>query len=234
MTTARQGRRGKSQIARSGAVLGYIRVSTDGQAESGAGLAAQRSAIKTECARRGFDLARIYEDAAASAKSLEGRPALAEALDALASGEAAVLVVGKLDRLARSVADFAELVRRAERQGWAILACDLGVDMTTPTGGLLANVTASVAEWERKIIGARTREALAARRAAGVRLGRPRLVDAALGDRIRAERATGATLQAIADGLNTDGLTTPTGRCWSPALVRRVSLQQEDSRQGAA
>ena len=64
--------------------MGYIRVSTDGQAQWGAGLAAQRSAIRAECARRGFDLARIYEDAAASAKSPEGRPALADALHRLA------------------------------------------------------------------------------------------------------------------------------------------------------
>lgn len=48
---------------------------------------------------------------------------------------------------------FAGLVRRAERQGWALVVVDLAVDMSTPTGGLLANVTASVAEWERKIIG---------------------------------------------------------------------------------
>jgi hypothetical protein len=153
MAGTRKGGRRRAQVARSGDVVGYIRVSTDGQAESGAGLAAQRSAIRAECERRGFELAHIYEDAGASAKSLDGREALAEALQALAEGGASVLVVAKLDRLARSVADFAELVRRAERQGWAILACDLGVDMTTPTGGLLANVTASVAEWERRIIG---------------------------------------------------------------------------------
>jgi DNA invertase Pin-like site-specific DNA recombinase len=228
MQTKPRGRNRKPQIARSGAVVGYIRVSTDGQAESGAGLAAQRSVIRAECARRGFDLARLYEDAGASAKSLGGREALAQALNTLAEGKASVLVVAKLDRLARSVADFAELVRRAEHQGWAILACDLGVDMTTPTGGLLANVTASVAEWERRIIGARTREALAARKAAGVRLGRPRLVDTELGDRIRSERAAGATLQAIADGLNGDGIETPTGKSWSPALVRRVTLQEAE------
>ena len=232
MTGTRKGGRRGAQIARSGDVIGYIRVSTDGQAESGAGLAAQRSAIRSECDRRGFDLAHIYEDAGVSAKSLDGREALSAALDALAQGKASVLVVAKLDRLARSVADFAELVRRAEREEWAILACDLGVDMTTPTGGLLANVTASVAEWERRIIGARTREALAARKAAGVRLGRPRLVESTLAARIRTERAAGATLQAIADGLNSDDITTPSGRTWSPALVRRVTLQE--SYEGAA
>jgi DNA invertase Pin-like site-specific DNA recombinase len=212
--------------------IGYLRVSTDGQAESGAGMAAQRTTILAECQRRGLPLLELAEDAGLSAKTLD-RPALAGALARLEAGEAAVLVVAKLDRLARSVADFANLVRLAERQGWAVLACDLGVDMTTPTGGLLANVTASVAEWERKIIGTRTREALAARKAAGVRLGRPRQLDPAVADRIRAERASGATFQAIADGLNAEGITTPTARPWSPTLVRKVALQAPESEAAA-
>jgi DNA invertase Pin-like site-specific DNA recombinase len=165
----------------------------------------------------------------ASAKSLKGRPALTEALEALAHGDAAALVVSKLDRLARSVHDFAGLVRIAEREGWGIVALDLGVDMTTPTDGLLANVTASVAEWERRIISQRTSEALAQRRAAGVRLGRPRSLDPAIADRIRRRRTKGATLQAIADELNADAITTPSGRVWSPALVRKVALQEPNS-----
>ena len=210
--------------ARSDAVIGYCRVSTDGQAESGAGLEAQRHAIQSECNRRGWELAWIYQDVA-SGKSREHRPALAEALQILADGEASVLVVGKLDRLARSVHDFAGLVCTAEKQGWAILAADLAVDMTSPTGGLLANVTAAVAEWERKIIGARTREALAARKAAGVKLGRPRRLPADVADRIHSERENGRTLQAIADQLNADGVLTPTGRTWNHTLVRQVSLQ---------
>jgi DNA invertase Pin-like site-specific DNA recombinase len=86
-----------------------------------------------------------------------------------------------------------------------------------------------VAEWERKIIGTRTREALAARKAAGVRLGRPRQLDPAIADRIRAERASGATFQAIADGLNAEGIATPTARAWSPTLVRKVALQEPET-----
>jgi DNA invertase Pin-like site-specific DNA recombinase len=128
-------------------VVGYIRVSTDQQADSGAGMAAQRAAIASVCLQNGWELGQIYEDAGASAKALTGRPALAAALKALAAGGASALVVSKLDRLARSVHDFASLVRLAEKEGWGIVALDLGVDVTTPTGGLLANVTASVAEW---------------------------------------------------------------------------------------
>ena len=187
------------QKAPPGVVVGYVRVSTDQQADSGAGMAAQRAAICVVCLQNGWELGQIYEDAGASGKALTGRPALAAALKTLAESGASALVVSKLDRLARSVHDFAGLVRLAEKQGWGIVALDLGVDMTTPTGGLLANVTASVAEWERKIISLRTAEALAQRKLAGVRLGRPRLLDPQIAQRIRSMRAADVTLQAIVD-----------------------------------
>jgi DNA invertase Pin-like site-specific DNA recombinase len=188
-------------------------------------MAAQRAAIRRYCKHNALELSRIYEDNGASAKTLRGRPALSEALQVLADGDAGALVVSKLDRLARSVHDFAALVRIAEREGWGIVALDLGVDMTTPTGGLLANVTASVAEWERKIISVRTSEALAQKRAEGVRLGRPRELDPAIGHRIRTKRSEGLTLQAIADDLNAEAIATSRGKEWSPALVRKVTLQ---------
>lgn len=215
-----------------GAVIGYLRVSTAEQADSGLGLAAQKASIGAYLAHRGWQLAQVYEDAGASGKALSGRPGLAAALDALGSGEASVLVVSKLDRLARSVADFAGLVRRAEREGWALIIVDLAVDMTTSGGGLITHVMASVAEWERRVIAERTKAALAVKRAEGVRLGRPRLLDPAVAKRIRRLRARSRTLQAIADELNAAGVRTPTGKAWSPALVRKVALQVELRRRG--
>ena len=170
-------------------VAGYLRVSTVEQADSGAGLAAQHAAITAEAARRGWQLVRVFEDAGASGKSLSGRPGLMAALEAVEAGEAAALVVSKLDRLSRSVSDFAGLVASAQRRGWALVALDLGLDMTTPAGGLVANVMASVAEWERRVIGERTAAALAARRAQGVRLGRPRELDDQTVQRIQIGRA---------------------------------------------
>lgn len=205
-------------------VLGYARVSTTEQADSGAGLDAQRHTIEAECAYRGLTLERIYVDAGVSGRTLD-RPALSEALSALDEGRAGALVVAKVDRLSRSLADFAGLMQRAERCGWRIVALDLGVDTTTPAGEMMAGVIAGIAQYERRLIGQRTRDALAARRAAGVTLGRPRLIDPQLADRIRTRRSAGATLAAVADELNREGVTTPTGRTWSPALVRKVAIR---------
>jgi DNA invertase Pin-like site-specific DNA recombinase len=204
-------------------IVGYIRVSTDEQADSGAGLGAQRTALTTECARRGFELVRIYEDAGVSGKSIKDRPGLQDALAAVETGEAEGLIVSKLDRLSRSLLDFAELMERSRRKDWALIALDLGVDTSTPSGEMMANVLAVFAQFERRLIGQRTRDALADKRSKGVVLGRRRTMKDEVVGRIKRERAAGASLQAIADGLNADA--TPTaqkGKRWYPSTVRAV------------
>ena len=145
-----------------------------------------------------------------------------DALEAVERGEAHALVVSKLDRLSRSVVDFAGLVARAQRRGWALVALDLGLDMTTPVGGLVANVMASVAEWERRVIGERTAAALAVRRAAGVRLGRPREVDERAVARIYQLHRSGCRVAEIARILNREGIATPRNGRWHPPGVARV------------
>src|SRR4051794_697072 len=96
-------------------VLAYLRVSTSEQADSGAGLAAQRAAIEAEAARRGWASVEFIEDAGYSAKSMR-RPGLALALDRLRRGDASVLVVAKMDRLSRSLLDFASILATAQRE----------------------------------------------------------------------------------------------------------------------
>ena len=140
--------------------IGYIRVSTDEQAASGAGLAAQRAAILAEAERRGWQLVDVIEDAGYSGKSMK-RPGIAAALDALRQKRADTLVVAKLDRLSRSMLDFAALMDRASHEHWALVALDLGVDTTTPSGEAMANVMATFAQFERRLIAQRTRDALA-------------------------------------------------------------------------
>jgi len=208
--------------------VAYVRVSTSEQADSGAGLAAQRATIEAEAARRGWTLAAIYEDAGASGKSLSGRTALADALSDLDRGDAAGLIVAKLDRLSRSVADAAELLDRAQRAGWALVACDLGVDTSTPAGEAMANVMSAFAQLERRLIGQRTREALAAKRAQGVRLGRPRTLPAEVAARIVSDRRGGLGWSAIARALDSEGVATAQGGArWYPATVRSVYLSNE-------
>lgn len=201
--------------------LGYVRVSTEEQVDSGAGLAAQRAALQAEADRRGWQL-ELLEDAGWSGKTLQ-RPALTEALHRLDQRRADVLLVSRLDRLSRSVRDFGDLADRARRRGWSVVCLDLGVDTTTPAGELVANVVASTAQYERRLIGQRTREALAARRAAGVRLGRPPVLPTEVVARVLRERASGSSMRAIAASLTADEVPTARGgNRWSSSSVQAV------------
>lgn len=203
-------------------VIGYVRVSSEEQRASGAGLAAQRQAIASECERRGWQLVDTLEDAGYSAKDLK-RPAIREALDTLERGDAEGLVAAKLDRLSRSMLDFTAIMATAQKQGWALVALDCAVDTTTPAGEAMANVLATFAQFERRLIGQRTREALAAKRAQGVRLGRPRQLPGDVVSRIVGEREAGASLQRIADGLNADQVATAQGGArWYRGTVSAV------------
>jgi DNA invertase Pin-like site-specific DNA recombinase len=203
-------------------VFGYIRVSTQEQASSGAGLEAQRAAIIDACRVRDLELVEIFEDAGFTAANLN-RPAIADALESLRAKRAEGLVVAKLDRLSRSLLDFANLMESARSEGWALIALDLGVDTSSVAGELIANILASFAQFERKLIGQRTREGLAAKRAAGVRLGRPRNIATDVVERIVSERAAGRTLTAIAEGLTSDGVPTAQGGArWHASTVRAV------------
>jgi len=215
-------------------VLGYVRVSTDEQAKTGHGLAAQRAAIAAECERRGWDLVGIVgEVKGASAKSLD-RAGLQSVLASMDAHEADVLLVAKMDRLSRSLLQGAQVMERAKARRWALVALDLQVDTTTPAGEMLANVVLSTAQYERRLIGERTKAGLAAARAKGTTkdgrplvLGRPRSLSDAIVGRIVAERAAGRSLPVIARGLVADGVPTAQGGAsWHPSTVAAVLKSQ--------
>jgi DNA invertase Pin-like site-specific DNA recombinase len=154
----------------------------------------------------------------------DARPALSQALTMLARGQADVLVAAKVDRLSRSVLDFATLVARAQRQGWALVVLDLDVDMTSPAGELLAHIVASTAQYERRLISVRTRDALAVARARGITLGRPPVLEESVVERIVRDRAAGLTSTAIAAALTDAGIRTARGaRTWQPSSVLQVT-----------
>jgi len=213
-------------------VLGYVRVSTDEQARSGAGLVAQRDAIEEACRVRGYILLEVVEEHnGVSAKSLE-RPGILRALAELDAGRADALMVAKLDRLSRSLRDFVTTMERARKKGWAIIALDTPVDTTTAMGEGMANMVATFAQIERRLIGERTKAALAVKKAQGVRLGRPRSLPDDVVARIVADRAAGLTLRAIADRLNTEGVPTALGAAsWWPNTVRGILLSVDRERE---
>lgn len=231
----RRTRRGNSPFKQTH-VLGYLRVSTEEQARSGLGLDAQRDAIEREAMRRNWRVS-WYIDHAASGKDLN-RPELTRALAALTApggSKPVALVVAKLDRLSRSLTDFANTMAMARKQGWAVIALDLGVDTTTPAGKLVANVMMAIAEWEREVIGQRTSEALAARAAQGLPIGRPQSLSVDRLDQLIALRDSGLSFAAIARELNDTATPTATGKGkWTGWTVARMLANHNNESEGVA
>src|SRR5882724_12844963 len=138
----------------------YCRVSTDKQADRGVSLDAQQAKAKAYAELYDLDIVDVVIDAAASAKTL-ARPGLERALGLLKAGKADALLVVKLDRLTRSVADLGKLVERYFAPGKAaLLSVGEQIDTRSAGGRLVLNVLASVSQWEREAVGERTSTAM--------------------------------------------------------------------------
>ena len=183
---------------------------------------AQRNAIMAEAGRRGWEVVEIIEDAGISGKSLD-RPGIRRAMEAVKNGTAEVLLAAKLDRLSRSVKDFAELLDQALYYGWKLVILDCNVDTSTPSGEMLAGVMAQFAQFERRMIGVRTRDALAVKRSQGIVGGRRKNVPANVLADLQAMRSKGMTYAAMAAQLNENHVPTAQGgKQWHPSTVQRI------------
>ena len=149
----------------------YLRVSTSDQAESGAGLAAQLDACTKYISAQGQDLAAVYQDAGVSgAKGLEARPGLLDAVSAMGKGD--VLVVAKRDRLGRDPIVVAMIEAAVARKGCRIVsAAGEGTETDDPASVLMRRMIDAFSEYERLLIGARTKAALGAKKRRGERVG---------------------------------------------------------------
>jgi DNA invertase Pin-like site-specific DNA recombinase len=144
--------------------IGYIRVSSDEQADSGLGLEAQRQRIRAYCDMKGLSLDTIFEDAGVSGgKALASRPAGARLLAETRKNKP-VLVVAKFDRLFRSVADAAQTIADFDKKGIELVAIAEGFDMTNPYGRAMAQMASVFAELERAMIRERTKAAMNVKR----------------------------------------------------------------------
>lgn len=213
-------------------VLCYYRVSTGEQGRSGLGLAAQRKTCRDFAALRpGWQLHHLPEDIA-SGKSTNGRHNLAEALDMMDRGQAKVLLTAKLDRLSRSVQDFADIIERARRNRWALAVADLNLDMSTPMGEFAAYVMVSVAQLERRLISERTKAALAEIPRGTTHLdrngnvkgppGKAVQIDAATAGLVRYMKDQGKSYRAICGELTAMGKPTPGGGPWQVSTIQRI------------
>lgn len=223
MVYARGMTKTKTNPTKTTRAVGYVRVSTDDQAASGLGLEAQTETIKRAAEARGWELVDVYVDAGVSGKVRPAdRPALGSALAELEAGAADVLVVAKLDRLARSVVGLSELLDLSQRAAWGLVLLDTDVDTSTAGGRMVANVMGVVAQWEREVISERTSAAMAAAKARGQRLGRP--VELAHDTRQRVARwhRAGHSLRTIATKLTDAGVPTATGGRWHASTVAGV------------
>jgi DNA invertase Pin-like site-specific DNA recombinase/peptidoglycan hydrolase-like protein with peptidoglycan-binding domain len=210
-------RRSPSRLAQGEAVIGYVSVASEGQRADADAAAHQ---IERACEHSQWELAEVVTDRE-NGRALE-RPGLAYALEQIAEGKARGLVVTDLRRLSRSIIDLGILMEWFRDAQAALVALDLGVDTSTPSGHEVAATLITLGDWERERIAQRTRSGLAEVRASGRAVGRPAVSDRPdLVERINAMRSANMTLQAIADQLNAEGVPTLRGGAmWRPSSVQ--------------
>jgi DNA invertase Pin-like site-specific DNA recombinase len=219
--------------------IAYLRVSTDKQADRGVSLEAQRAKVEAYAQIYDLELAEVIVDAGESAKSLD-RPGLTRALAMLKAGNAAALLVVKLDRLTRSVRDLGHLVETYFAPGKAaLLSVGEQIDTRTAGGRLVLNVLASVSQWEREAIGERTAAALQHKASRGEYTGGKarfgfrvaadgvRLVpdpeEQAVLDHARKLRRSGLSLERTARQLAALGKLSRTGRPFAAVQIARMT-----------
>src|SRR5262245_13699004 len=217
--------------------ISYIRVSSEDQADSGLGLAAQRQRIAAHCAMKGLNLAEVFEDPGISAgKPLASRPGGSKLL-AAAKKSKAVVVVAKLDRLFRSVADAANVIDDFDKKGIQLVSIGEGFDMTSPYGRAMAQMASVFAELERAMIRERTRSAMSVKRSRGERISGHapfgwdfgaggRLVENTAEQkviaRMRRLRAEGLSYRGIGAQLDDEGIRPKRGKRWIHTTVKSI------------
>ena len=223
------------------AAISYTRVSTDQQTESGAGMAAQAAAIAAYAKANGLTITASYSDEGISGSAdLDGRPGLAAAVAAIRKGD--VLLVAKRDRLGRDVLLVSTIERMVNRKGASVVSCDGAGNGSTPADQFMRHMIDAASQYERGLIKARTRQAMAAMRKAGRLTGTVPFGYAVGNDntlvavpaeqlvieRIEACHKAGLSLRQIAATLTAAGLLTKQGHSvWTHTAVQSILRRQQ-------
>lgn len=217
--------------------IGYVRVSTADQAESGLSLTHQENKIRAYADALDIELTGIAVDAGYSAKSLN-RPAMQEVISKVKSGAVDTVIILKLDRLTRSVKDLGAVVELFEKTGAALISVQDSINTATAAGRLVLNVLGSVAQWEREAVGERTKAALSVKKSAGQRVGeipfgyaladdgialKPVAAELEAINLMKELRANGASFAKIAAELEARGINTKKGKAkWQPMTISNI------------
>lgn len=215
--------------------IGYIRVSTEGQASEGVSLEAQEEKIRAWASLNDCTEVEIHIDAGISGKRADNRPALQEALKACGKGDA--LVVYSLSRLARSTRDTINIAERLQKIGADLVSLSEKIDTTTAAGKMVFRMLAVLSEFERDQVAERTKMALAHKKAKRERTGSvpygftlsgdgekllPEPSEQAAVALVRSLRCTGQSFREIASKLVADGHK-PRGKAWYPTTIKNIA-----------
>jgi len=215
--------------------IGYVRVSTEEQAKSGLGLEAQIAKIKAYAELFEIELTEIIADEGISGKTLE-RDGLQKAIKMLKEKRVEGMVIAKLDRLTRNVADLGTLVSTVFDKA-ELYSVSEQINTKNAAGRLVLNVLVSVAQWERETICERTKDALQAKKARNEKTGGnvPFGYEEVNGKLIRSEeeqaiineikklKESGLSLRKIAEDLNGRGIATKNGKTWTATQIQRIA-----------
>lgn len=213
--------------------IGYIRVSTSGQAMDGVSLDAQRAKIKAWAVANDYELIAIHEDAGITGTSMDKRPGLQAAL--AATGKGMALVAYSISRIARSTADMLEIATGLEKRGADLVSLSEKIDTSSAAGKMVFRMMAVLSEFERDQISERTTAALSHKKAKREKYSALPLgyadqagmlipVDEEL--RVIAEikdmRGAGLTLRDIAANLNARGIVGKRGGKFFASTIKAV------------
>jgi len=216
--------------------IGYVRVSTDKQADHGVSLEAQEAKIRAMATVQGAEIIELIVDGGESAKNLN-RPSMERLLALVDQRQVQTAIIAKLDRLTRSVKDLAELLERFQKRGVSLVSVAESLDTGSAAGRLVINIMTAVSQWEREAIGERTRDAMQHKRSNGERVGNiaygfrlgekgkqlePDPNEQAVLSAIRELRARRGTLRGIADELNARGWRTRRASAWRLEHIARI------------
>ena len=216
--------------------IGYTRVSTQEQADSGLSLEGQRERIAAYCTAKGWTLTEVVTDAGLTGTNMD-RPGLSRVLDLVRRRQVDVVVTLKLDRLTRKVRDLGDLLEKFDRAEVAFSSVMDSFDTTCANGRLVLNVLASVAQWEAEANSERTAAAMQVAKRQGRRVGAVPFGFSLADDGATLEpdaevletvayiadlRRKGESLRGIARTLNVAGTRTAQAATWTAEQVRRV------------